>query len=131
MREWLEQYYDIVTRNCGMYEPNREEWLRWASENAEFWPIIKRGELIGGVLFKGHTVHIAVKPEWQGRWVTKSMLRAYPLWKPQADVVAPIFKTRRQAIELAERLGFERLEETDHYYLYVKRAHHESDALQA
>lgn len=117
----LERFYDLMV-SCGIEEPlGREAWLKWASENSELWPIVKNGEMVGGVLFKGHTVHIVVRNDWQGRWITKSMLRAYPQWRPTCDVYAPIRKGNTKAVALAERLGFRLQNDAGLYLNYVKR----------
>ena len=116
----LERFYDLMMA-CGIHDPiGREGWLRFYSENSELWPVIKQGEMVGGVLFKGHTVHIAIRPDWQKRWITKAMLRGYAHWKPTVDVVAPINKQRPDARRLADRLGLVLRSEDDHYWYYVK-----------
>lgn len=127
----LDRYYDLIEAS-GIHEPlGREAWLRWASDNSELWPIVKGGEMVGGVFFKWHTVHIVVREDWQGRWITKEMLRTYPLWKPQCDVYAPIRKGNQKAIALAERLGFRLHNDAGLYLNYVKRRSDESENLQA
>jgi GNAT superfamily N-acetyltransferase len=124
----LEQFYDLMLE-CGITpEEGRDEWLAFFREDHVIWDIAPKGEVIGGVLFKGCTVHIAVKPEWHKRWVTKSMLRAYPYWKPQIDVLAPIRKGNKDSIDLAEHLGLELLEENPTHYVYVKRKSDEHTA---
>lgn len=107
---------------------DKHDWLRSIAGRNELWPVMKDGEFVGGVLFIDNTVHIAIKPEWRKRWATKEMLRAYPSWTPQIDVLAPIRKTNTDSIRLAEHLGFEKQEETDTHYIYVKRKHDEHPA---
>lgn len=123
----LEKYLEIAIES-GIEIDDRAAWLRDFSTDSEIWPIQKNGEMVGGVLFKANTVHIAVKPEWQKKWATREMLRAYPSWTPQIDVLAPIRKTNTDSIRLAQHLGFERREETDTHYIFVKRKHDEHPA---
>jgi hypothetical protein len=116
----LERFCDIAIES-GIPIQDRDAWMRVHELNSEVWPIQKDGQMIGGVLFFGETVHIAVKPEWKKRWATREMLRAYPTWTPLIDVLAPIAKTNLDSIRLAEHLGLERSRETDTHYIYVKR----------
>lgn len=120
MKSDLEKFMEIFMES-GHDIPDRDAWLRVYSENSEVWPIQRCGQMIGGVLFHHHTVHIAIKPEWHKRWATKTMLKAYPSWAPAVDVTAPISKTNTDSIRLAEHLGLEKLSETDTHYIYVKR----------
>lgn len=102
----LEQFYDILAE-CGLDVPNRELWLAYYTDNTEFWPLTnKAGQLMGGILFKGHTIHVAVKPEVQGRWINKTMLKAYREWKHPVDLIAHPACENVRAIELCKRLGF-------------------------
>lgn len=115
----LEQFYEVMIA-CGMKVPDYEVWARHYSENAELWPIEKEGRLIGGILFKGHMIHIAVHPEWHGRWLTKAMLRGYQQWTPECDVLAMIPKENAEAIELARRLGFVRKAPINSFEVFIK-----------
>lgn len=110
---------------------SREEWLAFFSEDSELWPIQKSGEMVGGVLFRSDTVHIVIRPDWHKRWATKEMMRGYKAWAPLIDVRAPIQKGNTDSIRLAERLGFELLEEQFEYLIYVKRKHHECAGTEA
>lgn len=124
----LSQFFDLMLEAGIEPDASKDEWLRVFSEDSELWPILKNGQMVGGVLFKGNTVHIAIKPEWRKRWITKSMLKAYPQWKPLIDVKAPIRKDNADSIALAKRLGFELLEETETHCVYVKRKQDEHSA---
>jgi len=124
----IDSFYDIMVEAGIQPRQSREDWLKFFSEDSELWPIVKGGEMVGGVLFRSNTVHIAIKPEWQKKWVTPSMMRAYPHWKPLIDVIAPIQKGNEASARLAKRLGFELLEEQAEYLISVKRKHDEHPA---
>lgn len=101
----LRAFYDVMV-SCGLTVPPWEAWKAHASENAELWPIIKGGELVGGIFFKGQTIHIAVRPDWQGRWITPTILRAFRQWQHECEIVATPPQDNKAACALAERVGF-------------------------
>jgi len=111
-----------IMGECGMDRPPWEEWAVHARENAEVWPIEADGQMVGGILWKGHSVHIAVRPAYHCRWLKKSHLRA---WRQFAHPVA-LFATpaadNTRAVELAERLGFVRRGRTGQSIILVKEA---------
>jgi RimJ/RimL family protein N-acetyltransferase len=120
---YLRDFYDVMGE-CGMARPEWEAWHAWATDNAELWPLTdKAGKLVGGVFFKGHTVHIAVHPEWQGRWISKSLLKAYREWTHECEIYASPPVDNKAARTLAERLGFEYrgLSDEGPFAVYVKR----------
>jgi RimJ/RimL family protein N-acetyltransferase len=131
---FLRCFYDIMVE-CGMGPPPLEQWLELATNNAELWPIMAPlpegaasqpgmppGRLmIGGVIFKGHTVHIAVRPEWRGRWIRPSMLKAWRTrYEHHCDLYATPDASNKAACELAERLGFRRQGSAGQSVIYVK-----------
>lgn len=105
---YLRDLHAVLVR-CEMAPPPFDQWSAFYSDNAEMWPILDRktAKLIGGVMFKGHTVHLAVDPMWQGRWVTKTLLRAYRAWSHDCEIHATPHKDNARAIELCRRLGLE------------------------
>lgn len=106
MMDYLRGFYDVMGE-CGMTRPQWEAWRAWATDNAVLWPLTdKAGNILGGVFFKGHTVHIAVKPQWQGRWINKTILKAYRQWTHDCEIVATPEVGNTKARTLAERLGF-------------------------
>jgi RimJ/RimL family protein N-acetyltransferase len=119
----LRDFYDVMGA-CGMARPEWEAWHAWATDNAELWPLTdKTGKLVGGVFFKGHTVHIAVHPDWQGKWISKTMLKAYREWTHECEIVATPPADNVAACELARRLGFkERGRTSADYIIFVKEA---------
>lgn len=120
MNDALRDFYEILGA-CGMQRPPWDVWYAAATDNAELWPIIRGGRMIGGVLFKGHSIHIAVLPEWQGRWVTKSMLRAWRTqYEHECDLYATPDTSNRAACELCERLGFRLQRRLGQSSIYVK-----------
>jgi ribosomal protein S18 acetylase RimI-like enzyme len=102
----LDALFDIMVA-CHMDVPLREQWIaHYMGENCELWPLMKGDKLVGGILFTGHVLHIAVHPDWQGRWVTKDMLRGYRAWYHEVTLYAYPHKNNAQAIELLKRLGW-------------------------
>jgi GNAT superfamily N-acetyltransferase len=102
----LRGFYEIMDA-CGMPRPPYEVWRRHATENAELWPIPSGNKLVGGVLWKGHTVHIAVHPDFHGRWITPNLMRAWRRCTWAVEIFATPLTSNRAACMLAERLGFE------------------------
>lgn len=123
--DYLRAFYDIMGE-CGMLRPPWEVWRAYASDNAELWPIMGRSQdgaplMVGGVLFKGHTIHIAVRPDWQGRWIRPSMLKAWRQhYTHECDLYATPMADNAAACELAERLGFQRRGTSGQSVIYVK-----------
>lgn len=111
---YLRDFYDVMGE-CGMDRPPWKAWHAHATDNAELWPLLDRKtrKLIGGVFFKGHTVHIAVKPEWQGRWISKTLLAAYRQWTHDCEIVAHPPKGNKAAVALCERLGLKNISDRD------------------
>jgi hypothetical protein len=101
--DFLRRMYDILGE-CGEELPPWKQWRAFATENAELWPIEGGGKMIGGILFKGHTMHVAVLPEWRGRWVKPSQLRAWRQFQHPVNLYAT--PTNEESRELAVRLGF-------------------------
>lgn len=114
----LNAFYDVMLE-CGMEPPPLVAWRAYVGSNSALWPIAKDGEFIGGILFIGHTIHIAVKPEWHGRWVTKSILRAFKeTWQHDVDIHAYPLVGNEEANNLVKRLGFKykgRENQANHY----------------
>lgn len=116
---YLSEFYGIMGK-CGMDRPPLEAWLAHARENAELWPIVKQGKLVGGIFFKGHIIHIAVLPEWHKRWITKEMLRAYRTWTHDCEIVAHPPQDNKAARALLEALGFKYRTTQREFAIYVK-----------
>ena len=115
--------YDIYLRS-GLPVGPRDEWLEFFRD-AELWPIARDGKYVGMILIHqaptGQVlIHIGVLPEWQGRWVTKSMLKAYPHWKPQCPVYAMVGKSNRPTENLVRKLGFKYHSDAPEHHVYVK-----------
>lgn len=121
---YLRDFYEVMGE-CGMTRPPWQTWHAHATDNAELWPLMdKDRKLIGGVFFKGHTVHIAVKPEWQGRWISKALLKAYRTWTHPIPIFAPIKPDNTKAVQLATRLGFRFSAKEAEHDIYVKEPTH-------
>lgn len=117
--DYLREFYDIIGK-CGMDRPPYEAWLKRATENAQVWPVMAEGKMVGGVLWKGHTAHVAVLPEWRGRWLRPSHLRAWLSWDHPTDIYAK--PTTEEARRLAEKLGFVPIDEEGEPCTHVKRS---------
>lgn len=122
MNDLLRQCYDIMLE-CGQKAPPFDEWAAHATDNAEVWPINRGAEMVGFVMFKGHTIHVSVRPAWQGRWVTKEMVRAWREDYPHAcDLYATPDTDNLRARALAARLGFRLKTIVGNSAIYVKEA---------
>lgn len=120
--DYLRDFYEVM-QACGIAHMPWEAWQAHASENAELWPITdKEGKLVGGVFFKGQTIHIAVHPDWHGKWISKKLLSAYRQWTHECEIVATPEVNNQPARELASRLGFKfcGLTENGRFAKYVK-----------
>lgn len=119
----LRAFYDVMLA-CNLQPPAWEVWSAYATDNAEFWPIMDRRQekLIGGVLFKGHTVHIAIHPDHQKRWITKAMLAGYRQWTHDCEIVATPPVDNVAASNLAKRLGLVQRGATNdgQFHIFVK-----------
>lgn len=123
--DFLGRFYDICAAAGKPMALPREEWVakgreRMLAQEAEIWPIGAHGEMVGGVLFFGDTVHVAVLPEWQGRWITKALRRAYDTWTHAIPIRAIVEPDNHRVIELATRLGFKFQREEGPHHIYVK-----------
>jgi ribosomal protein S18 acetylase RimI-like enzyme len=116
---FLRQFYDIMVA-CGSNPPPWEQWRVFARANAELWPIEAGGKMVGGVFFKGHTIHIAILPEWHGRWLQRKHLRAWRQFEHAADLYATPEASNTAACELARRLGFRLMGVRGQSAMYVK-----------
>ena len=123
--DYLRRFYDI---SAAAGVPIAEPWEQWGAamrdamlqKKAELWPIGAHGEMVGGVLLLADTVHVAVLPEWRGRWITKALRRAYDTWTHSIPIRAIVKPDNRQVIELATRLGFRFQQDAGLYHIYVK-----------
>lgn len=127
----LRRFYDILVAADRQPDESPEAWcarLREAmlQQKADLWPLSAPGQplMIGGVMFAADTVHIAVLPEWQGRWATRRLRRAYDTWTHAIPIRAPIKPDNSKAISLAKRLGFKFQQDQGLYHLYVKEPTH-------
>lgn len=122
---FLRRFYDI---SAAAGVPLAEPWEQWgpamqeaiALQKAELWPIGAHGEMVGGVLLLADTVHVAVLPEWQGRWITRALRRAYDTWTHAIPIRAIVKPDNRKVIALATRLGFTLQQDAGLYHIYVK-----------
>ena len=119
MTDPLRQFFDIMVA-AGLNPPAWEVWSAHARDNAELWPIEKAGAMIGGVFFKGQTVHIAVRPDWHGRWISPTLRRAYDTWTHDCPITTAIRPDNQAAIALATRLGFKFKADQGLYHLFEK-----------
>ncbi len=118
---YLREFYDVLG-DCGQPRPSWDAFCAHAAVNAELWPLMKGGKMVGGVFFKGHTIHIAVKPEWHGRWLTKRLRRAWDTYTHECDVLASPRTDNKAACALAERLGFKFNGFDGEFSTYIKEA---------
>lgn len=127
--DYLGRFYDICEEAGAPMGLPREQWVakgheRMLAGEAEIWPIGANGEMIGGVLFFGDTIHVAVLPAWQGRWITKALRRAYDTWTHSIPIRAIVKPDNSKVIELATRLGFKFRQDAGQYHIYVKEPTH-------
>lgn len=115
----LRAFYDLMLLN-GLQPGPYEAWRLMFAHNTEIWPIQREGQVIGGVLFRGHTVHIVVHPDWHSRWATKGMMRAVKTWAHDVPITAMIGRDNQPSIRLAEHIGFKHASDQGIYQQYVK-----------
>lgn len=120
----LARFYDIMVR-AKLDPPPWEKWQPYASAaDADLWPICRHGLMIGGVFFKAGTIHVAVAPGWEKRWVTPSILKAWRNIGHPVPLVGHIRADNHVAIELAKRLGFKFKADAGLFHFYVKEPCH-------
>jgi GNAT superfamily N-acetyltransferase len=116
----LRQFFDLMLANGMCRADYWEVWSKEAQDNSDLWPLMREGRMIGGVFFKGQTVHIVIEPAWHGRWITKALRKAYDTWEHPGELLALMHRDNKKAITLATRLGFKFREDKGLYHLYVK-----------
>lgn len=97
----------------------RQRFADW-----QFLPIASRGELAGVAIMRGPEIHVSIKPEHAGRWVTRRFLsntllhaiRTYGIALTQ--VTAENLAARR----FVERLGFRPIGHTGTIITYEAKA---------
>lgn len=117
----IERFYEISVE-AGLNPGDRDEWMKVFNDpvNTVLWPINKGGKMIGGILFLHNTMHISVLPEWHGKWLTKSMLRGYKLWKHSVPIIAMIRQGDEITSKFVEMLGFKYQKEHMTFSFYSK-----------
>jgi len=87
---YLSKAWEIAA-SSGITSDSWEDWSRFFAAST-FWPIGKEGEIVGFLMFHGMPdgtimMHTIVESEWLGKWVTKTMVKAFRGWDPGLDVV--------------------------------------------
>jgi hypothetical protein len=103
-----------------------DEWEPWRDYFAEstFWPIGKKGKLIGFLMFHGMPdgsimMHTIIEKKWIGRWVTKEMVKAFRTWDPGVDVVT-LSNGKEKMLEF---IGFDDSGSVEREYkVFIKRS---------
>ena len=64
----------------------------------------------GAILVKGNEIHVAVKPESRGRWLSRRLVKAFPgrLIDQYGLAVTSVMEDNETGINFVERLGFKR-----------------------
>lgn len=118
----LRSFYDVMLA-AKMAPPPWEMWRAALGQNFELWPMTDQrrgGQLFGGVLFVGQTIHIAIHPDYHGRWLSKHLLKAYRTWTHPCEIVATPPHDNRAARLLALKLGFKKRCRQGQFTMYVK-----------
>jgi len=98
-----------IARESGICQDEFEPWHE-CFKASTIWPIGSRsGEMIGAVMFHGMPdasimMHVVVKPEWEGKWLNKSILKAFKGWQPGVSIVALAADGARE--KALKRFGF-------------------------
>ena len=88
-------------------------------ERSMFWwtiePIVVQGEIAGAVAMFQNQIHIAVKPEYRGRWAKRGMRDHFlnDRIRQYGPLIAKPFKSNERAVAFIERLGFKRMSEDE------------------
>jgi RimJ/RimL family protein N-acetyltransferase len=114
----------VIYEKAGLPVGPRDQWLE-DFRDATLWPIARDGKYVGMILLHqvptGQVlIHIGVLPEWKGRWITKSMLKAYPHWKPECPVYAMVERNNFSLHRLMRRLEFKFHADANDYLIYAK-----------
>ena len=86
---------------------------------AMFWwtlePIMVEGRIAGAVAMFENQIHIAVKPEYRGRWARRSMRERFLTERVRryGPLIAKPFKSNPTAVAFIERLSFKRMSEDE------------------
>ncbi len=65
-----------------IFEACKTDFLRLSYEDAlknaytyDFAAVVIDGVIVGGMMFKGQEMHLAIKPEYRKRWITKNLFK--------------------------------------------------------
>lgn len=100
-----------IARASGICEDEFDPWYACFKEST-LWPISRDGQHVGTLLMHGMPnepgvmLHFVVLPDWEGRWVTKSMLRAFRNWKPGVPLLTLVKQDDPARIKAAGTIGF-------------------------
>lgn len=103
-----------IARASGVCDDEFEPWLA-CFKAATLWPINHGGEQVGTLLMHGLQgepgvmLHFVILPEWEGRWVTKSMLRAFRGWRPGVPLLTLVKQDDPVRVKAAGMIGFKPL----------------------
>lgn len=72
----------------------------------------------GGIILDGNDAHIAVLPEFHGKWAT--LLRPALAWlfSQRSEVRAQVHRPNRQALRFLRRMGGKLVGSDDHFYYF-------------
>ena len=104
-----------IARESGVCHDEWEPWYE-CFKASTLWPVGNAaGELTGVILFHGMgdgsvMMHCVIRPDWEGRWINKTILKAFRNWKPGVPVVTLVADdpVRVKGVEL---FGFSPMQE--------------------
>lgn len=90
----------------------------------QFLPIASRGELAGVAIMRGPEIHVCIKPEHAGRWVTRRFLSETLMHAVRTYGVAltQVMAGNLAARRFVERLGFRPIGHTGNIITYEATA---------
>ncbi|MGZ3240562.1 MAG: hypothetical protein ACXWIN_11540 [Burkholderiaceae bacterium] len=77
------------------------------------------GVAFGGVILDGSDMHIAVLPEYQGKWWSLMSPMFDWIFSHHDPVYAKIHRVNRRSLRFFRRLGAELVTSDDHFYIYM------------
>lgn len=64
--------------------------------------------------------NICIKPEYQNKGIGTAILKEIIFENKEKNIILQAFKINERAIKLYEKIGFEKTDENNTHYIYIK-----------